>query len=103
MIAREPELQRNSFAPVPTLLHELTADGLILWRLRWTANHQMWCVVEDSADNLALTVYEQGSNRVPVFEVHETITSVVSRANALRDQAVAAGWEVVDVDLDEQD
>ena len=39
----------------------------------------------------------------PVAEVHETVASVVSRAAALREQAIAVGWKVVDVDLDEPD
>ncbi len=52
---------------------------------------------------MTLTIYDQSTNRPALTEVHETIASVVSRAEALRDQAVAAGWEVVDVDLDEPD
>ncbi len=88
---------------MPTLLEELTADGLVLWRLRWSSAHQSWCVVENRAGDLTLTVYDQGTDRVQVAEVHETVASAISRADALRDQAVAAGWEVVDVDLDEPD
>ena len=85
------------------LLPEITADGLVLWRLCWTPESQLWCVVGDCAGELALTIHDQTSGLVPVVEVYPTIPSVVSRAEALRDEFIAAGWEVVDVDLNEPD
>ena len=88
---------------MPTLLEELTTDELLLWRVRWASDNQLWCVVENFCGDMTLTIYDHGTNRPALTEVHETIASVVSRADALRDQAIAAGWEVVDVDLDEPD
>ncbi len=88
---------------VPTYTPELTADGVVLWRLRRTSEHQLWCVVGDFGGELTLTIYDLASDKVPVEEVHATIASLLSRADALRDQHTAAGWELVDVDLDEPD
>ena len=81
------------------LVPELTTDGLVLWRLR-DPDYQLWCTVEDFAGQLALRVYEPGTGRTAVVEAH-TVASVVGRADELRIQFVAEGWERGDVDLDE--
>lgn len=88
---------------MPTLLPELTADGLVLWRVRRSPEHQLWCVVGDFGGELTLTVYDLASDKVPVKEVHSAIASLVSRADALQREFTATGWELIDVDLDEPD
>ena len=94
---------RSIVRGVPTLLPELTADGLVLWRVRRSPEHQLWCVVGDFGGELTLTLYDLASDKVPVEEVHPTITSLVGRADALQVEFTTAGWELVDVDLDEPD
>ena len=88
---------------MPAFLPEVTADGLILWRLRRTPEQQLWCAVSEFAGELALTVHDVATDQMPVAETYWDIESLVSRAEALRDQFLAAGWEAVDVDLDEPD
>ena len=85
------------------LLPELTAAGLVLWRIRRSPEHQLWCVVGDLHGELTLTTYDPASDTVPVEEVHLSIMALVSRANTLREQFTTSGWELVDVDLDEPD
>ncbi len=52
---------------------------------------------------LALRVNDPATRQTTVAEVHETIESAIGRADSLRDQFIAAGWQEVDVDLDEPD
>ncbi len=94
---------RSTVCVVPTLLPELTAAGLVLWRIRRSPEHQLWCVVGDLRGELTLTTYDPVSDAVPVEEVFQTITSLVSRADALKEQFTTSGWELIDVDLDEPD
>ena len=94
---------RSIVRAVPTLLPELTADGLVLWRVRRAPEHQLWCVVGDFGGQLTLTVYDLSSDKVPVEEVHPAIASLVSRAEVLQREFTTAGWESIDVDLDEPD
>ena len=88
---------------MPAPLPELAKHGLALWRLRWGADRQLWCEVEDFAGELVLRVNDPGTDEPTIMDVCESIELAVRRADALRDQFVAAGWEVVDVDLDEPD
>ena len=88
--------------PDSVLLPELTAAGLVLWRLR-VPDHQLWCTVEDSVGQLTLRVHDPGTGQTAVAETHTTIAAVVTRAHELRVQFVADGWIVVDVDLDDPD
>ncbi len=74
-----------------------------LWRLRWGAHSQLWCEVGDFAGELVLRVYDPGTDETTIAEVCESIESALGGADALRVQFVAAGWDVVDVDLDEPD
>ena len=102
MTGQESEI-RSIVRAVPTLLPELTADGLVLWRARRSPEHQLWCVVGDFGGELTLTIYDLASDKVLVEEVHKTIASLVSRADSLQCEFTTAGWELVDVDLDEPD
>ena len=88
---------------MPALFPEVTTDGLILWRLRRAPERQLWCAVSEFAGELALTIHDIPTDRMPVAETHWDIGSLVDRAEALRAQFLAAGWEAVDVDFDEPD
>ena len=86
---------------VPTLLSELTASGLVLWRLRWSTHYQLWCSVRERDGELVLVVHETDTARVVVTESHDDVRLVVERSQDLCDRYVSSGWELVDVDLDE--
>ncbi len=91
------------FAPVTTCLPEVTAHGLILWRLRRSPEEQLWCTVRDFAGELALVVQDPAAPRTAAAQPHADIVFLIDRAETLRDQLVADGWQLVDVDLDEPD
>ena len=82
---------------------ELPSQDVVLWRLRWTPDRLLSCIVGVSADDLALKIHEQASGVETVAEMHPTIGSLVSRAESLRDKFVTAGWEDVDYDPYEPD
>ena len=82
---------------------ELATGDVVLWRLRWTPDRLLSLVVGPRNNVLTLTIHEAASGMMTVGEVHPTIVSAVNRAQSLRDKFVAAGWEPVDVDLDEPD
>ena len=89
--------------PLTTGLPEVTAHGLVLWRLRRSPEEQLWCSVRNFAGELTLVVQDPAAARTAVAEPHPHIASLVGRAETLRDQLIAAGWQMVDVDLDEPD
>ena len=86
-----------------TCLPEVTARGLVLWRLRRSPEEQLWCSVRDFGGDLAFVVQDPAAPRTAVAEPHRDIASLVDRAETLRAQLRAAGWQLVDVDLDEPD
>jgi len=88
---------------LPRLLPELTDEGLLLWRLRWSPDHQLWCLVAESSGELAVRVHDPATGRTTTAGVYANIASTIDRAEALRIQFIAAGWQIVDVDLDEPD
>ena len=81
----------------------MTAHGLVLWRLRRSPEEQLWCTVRDFAGELALVVQNQATPRTAIAEPHPDIARLIDRAETLREQLMAAGWQLVDVDLDEPD
>ena len=85
---------------MPALAPELTADGLVLWRVR-RSERQVWCEVKDLSGELLIRVLDPATARSVVSEVHDTVAAVVGRAVQLQHQFSAAGWELVDFDLDE--
>ncbi len=86
-----------------TYLPEVTAEGLVLWRVRRSPDEQLWCSVHDFVGELSMTVHNPSTPRTADAEVHSNIGSLIDRADHLQKQLLAAGWEVVDVDLDEPD
>jgi hypothetical protein len=86
---------------VTALFRDLTAQGLVLWRLRRSTNQQLWCTVFERDGELALTFHDPSSNRRPVAETHPHIGPLVDRADELRVLLVGAGWTEVDVALGE--
>ena len=94
------DLRRNDMT---TYLPELTAEGLVLWRVRRSPHEQLWCSVHDFVGELSLTVQDPAAPRAAAAESHPDIGSLITRADHLQEQLLAAGWELVDIDLDEPD
>ena len=86
-----------------TFLPEVTAHGLVLWRLRRSPGEQLWCSTLDLADELALTVQDPTTQRAVITETHSHIGSLINRAEKLQRELEAAGWQLIDVDLDVPD
>ena len=84
-------------------LPEVSATGLVLWRLRRSSAEQYWCSVCDREGELVLTLGNPSSSGMAVSEKHSDISSVIDRAEHLRQQFCATGWVMVDVDFDEPD
>ena len=86
---------------VSTPLPELAAEALVLWRVRDSPDHHLTCSVSDQGGELVLMIRQPTADTPIMTEVHASIEPLVDRAADLQDRYVAAGWEAVDVDLDE--
>ena len=84
-----------------TAIPELLTQGLTLWRLRRSRNEQLWCSVRDREGSLALIVQDPSMPRTAISEAHPHVESLVDRAESLRQELEATGWQPVDVDIDE--
>ena len=85
-----------------TSFPEVSADGLVLWRVRRSPDAQLWCTVRDGKrGGLVLTLHDPGKRRREVTKCFSHIGSLVEWAERVRGRLVTAGWQVVDVDLDE--
>ena len=82
---------------------EVTTQGLILWRVRHSDGDQSWCGVSIEDGELELFVYNPETDKTPLAETHLHITSLLQRAERIRDDYVARGWQLVDVDFGEPD
>ncbi len=85
-------------------LHEFTATGLALWRLRRASDEQLWCSAYYLGSNeLVLVVQDQATEQPVVEDTYVSIAPLIECADRLRHQFEAQGWQEVDVDLDEPD
>ena len=82
-----------------TSLPEVSAEGLVLWRVRRSPDVQVWCSVRSDAGGLVLTLHDPGKTRKEVTKSYAHIGSLVESAERVRGRLVAAGWQMVDVDL----
>ena len=85
-----------------TLLAELTANRLVLWRLR-SLTDQLWCSVRVRRGELDLMVLNVAEDEAVIDETQPGIVALMERADDVRDQLVTDGWQEIDVDLDEPD
>ncbi len=85
------------------LLPELAASDLVLWRLRHTTAYELWCAVSDLRGELALMVYNPATDQTSLAEPHCHIVSLTDRAEALRQDLVAAGWRRAEDDPNDPD
>ena len=86
-----------------TRLSPQIPGGKLLWRLRSGSNQQLWCSVGKSDRYPCLSIYDPATERsVVVIRTFEgDITPLINRAEGMRRQCLAAGWQDVDEDLDE--
>ena len=84
-------------------LPEVSADGLVLWRVRRSPETQLWCSVRSRAGSLVLTIHDPEKPQREVVESYTNIESLVESADRVRRRLMTAGWQVVDVDLEERD
>ena len=96
-------LQSTPTMRMTTSLPEVTLDGLILWRVRRSPSEQLWCSVRQRGEGLALTIQDPGRPQVTATTVCADIAVLVEAMEHLREDLVATGWQMVDVDLDEPD
>ena len=95
---REPELR-----PWSPCLRLRRNSRLTVWSsgVCVRSERQVWCEVKDLSGELLIRVLDPATARSVVSEVHDTVAAVVGRAVQLQHQFSAAGWELVDFDLDE--
>jgi hypothetical protein len=86
---------------VSTSLPELAAEALVLWRVRDYPDHHLCCSVSGQDGELVLMIRQPTAATAIMTEVHASIEPLVERATDLQERYIAAGWEAVDVDLDE--
>ena len=80
------------------ILPEVTADGLVLWRVRRTPDRQAWCYVTEFCGEVTLSVHDLGTDDVFIAEVHASLPSLVERAERIRRKLLATGWDEYDPD-----
>lgn len=76
---------------------ELTANGLVLWRVRQPPDRQAWCYVTEFCGEVTLSVHDLGTDDVFIAEVHSSLSSLVERADRIRQRLLAAGRSRRDV------
>ncbi len=81
-----------------TLAPEVTAHGLVLWRLRCPPDRRLRCLVGKFSGKLVLAVHSKG--KVLVAESYTDIGALVARADALKDSYARNGWEEFDTEDD---
>ena len=81
-----------------TLLPELTAQGLVLRRVRLSPGQQLWCSVRDGSGGLTLSLRNPATDQTSVAEADPSNTLLIDRGKNLRDQLVAAGWKAFDAE-----
>ena len=81
-------------------LPEVAAEGLVLWRVRQPPGRELWCCITECYGELILGIHDLVTDDVLFAEVHWDVVSLVSRAEELRDEYLAAGWCAFDLAKD---
>ena len=79
------------------LLPEVAAEGLVLWRVRQPPNQELWCCITECCGEVILGIHDLVTDDVLFAEVHWDVVSLVSQAEELRDEYLAAGWHAFDL------
>jgi hypothetical protein len=84
----------------PTEFSELTAGGLILWRLTTAGQPDLWCLAFELPEGLAFVLedHPEGSQPARITEQHADIVTLVNRAEMLKLSLLRSGWTEVDVE-----
>ena len=83
---------------VPSFAPEVTAEGLVLWRLGRDRARQLRCEVKELAQTLLVRVHNPVTSRTVISESYGSVRMAVDRAFYLRDQYIASGWTVIDTE-----
>ena len=78
------------------ILPEISAAGLVLWRLLRAPDRQAWCYVTEFCGEITLSVHELASDDVFMAEVHSDMQALVGRAEQIQQELLAAGWQLSD-------
>ena len=78
------------------LLPEVSADGLVLWRVRRSPHQELWCCITEFYGELLLGIHDVATDDVLFAKVCWDVVSLVSHAERLRDEYLATGWHVFD-------
>ena len=79
------------------LLPEVSAEGLVLWRVRQPPRQELCCCITECGGELMLGVHDIVTDDVLFAEVHRNVVSLMSRAEELRDEYLALGWHACDL------
>ena len=73
---------------------ELTADGLVLWRLSASGQPDLWCMAFELPDALYFVLEDDphGTQAPRVTERHAGISTLVDRAETLKRSLLRCGW-----------
>ena len=79
------------------LLPEVAAEGLVLWRVRQPPHQELWCCITECYGDLILGIHDLVTDDVLFAEVHRDVVSLVSQAEELREEYLAARWHAFDL------
>jgi hypothetical protein len=76
------------------------SDGVILWRLSFAGQSDLWCLVFElpSGWHLVLDDDPTGIEPYTLAEHHADIGSLVHRMESLKRSLLRCGWEEIDVE-----
>jgi hypothetical protein len=75
-------------------------EGIILWRLTFRGQRDLWCMVFDTSSGYFLVLDDDPGGSAPLraSERYAEIISLVNRAEALKSVFMTGGWVDLDVD-----
>ena len=75
-------------------------DGVILWRLSFSGQSELWCLVFELPSGWHLVLDDDPTGTAPyaLAELHADIVSLVNRVDILKASLLRCGWEDIDVE-----
>jgi hypothetical protein len=79
---------------------DLMANGLILWRLAWGRQSDLWCLVFEHPNGLCFVLDDDPQGTLPYTDYgeHADIVSLVKRTDELKTALMQCGWTELDVE-----
>ena len=82
-----------------TLAPEVTAHGLVLWRLHRSPEQRLHCLVGKFSGKLVLAIHSEG--KVLVAESHSDIVTLVNQVETMKASYMQKGWDELDEERDD--